>query len=533
MKESASRRDVKFPATHRKVRARLANSVNRILVTIVLALLSLGWAQELNGISLAVNGAFLDEAGPYYFKSHGDERAYARSAPLAQALGLDVDYDDTAKVLLFSNGRSEARIRATGDVTIGLRISTDALSIDGNAGEPSSMAILVDGVSYVPLEPIVRAFGGLSEWHAQYHLISVTTADRLARILPPPRVGRHDGFTRVALDLPGTFQMAASPGSTTLIVTVPGADASNFQQTIADGFVDSVAYRVVDGSVGLVIEATHPLDPVAGLGYRFSVTEAGVFYVDLGPDLRGEAIAALATADTPPALPAPIVVIDAGHSSTFPGARGYAVEEEVALAIALRLKALLEARGVEVILTREGSSALGTHNQDDLMTRASYATPDRNLFVSIHANAHDNPSANGIETLVFGRPLNPNVIDIAIKENGGGDLGQALTDDMIASANDIAGNILRESQLNYSLDLAAIVQEHLIDATGAHDREIKQAPLIVLNQARTPAILVEVGFVSNPDEGPRLATSTYQDTLARALAEGIGAFLRGEAVANR
>lgn len=533
MNKPAHDSDVKFTATPRIVRARLPVTVNRLLALLVLALISLGWAQELNGISLAVNGAFLDEAGPYYFKAYGDERAFARSAPLARALGLDVDYDESSKVLLFSDGRSQARLRATGDVATGLQLSADALSIDGRSGEPSPMAILVEGVSYVPIDQIVRAFGGVSDWHAQHHLISVTTADRLARTLTPPRIGRHEGYTRVALDLPGSVELAATPGGTTLIVTLPGADATNYQQTIGDGFVDSVAYRVVDGATALVIEALHPLDPVSGFGYRFSSTESGVFYVDLGPELRGEAIGTLGGVDTPPAPPTPVVVIDAGHSSTYPGAHGYVVEEEVALAIALRLAALLESEGIEVILTRDGHGGLGASNRDDLMTRASFATPERNLFVSIHANAHDDPNAHGIETLVFGRPLQPDVIETAIKENGGGDLGLALTDDMIASANDIAGNIIRESQLNYSLDLAATVQQQLIEATSARDRGIKQAPLIVLNQARTPAILVEVGFVSHPEEGALLATDAYQDTLARSLARGIGAFLRGETVANR
>jgi N-acetylmuramoyl-L-alanine amidase len=234
-----------------------------------------------------------------------------------------------------------------------------------------------------------------------------------------------------------------------------------------------------------------------------------------------------------PTAPRPVVVIDAGHSSTIPGARGYGAEEEVTLAIALRLRTLLEAEGIEVILTREGDRGVGANNRDDLMTRASYATPDRNLFVSIHANAHDRDDAHGIETLVFGRPLNQDVIATAIKENGGGDLGVAVTEDMIASANDIAGNILRESQLNYSLDLAATVQQHLIARTGARDRGIKQSPVLVLNQARTPAILVEVGFITHPEEGPRIGSSSYQDTLARALTAGIVSFLHGATVANR
>jgi N-acetylmuramoyl-L-alanine amidase len=65
------------------------------------------------------------------------------------------------------------------------------------------------------------------------------------------------------------------------------------------------------------------------------------------------------------------------------------------------LKRLLEARGVHVIMTRDDDTFLS------LPQRSTFATTDRNLFVSLHANAADNRSANGIETWVFGQPLDP------------------------------------------------------------------------------------------------------------------------------
>jgi N-acetylmuramoyl-L-alanine amidase len=78
--------------------------------------------------------------------------------------------------------------------------------------------------------------------------------------------------------------------------------------------------------------------------------------------------------------------------------------------------------------------------------------------------------------------------------------------------------------LNYSLGLAEHVQSRMVEATGATDRGVRQNLFYVIRNSRIPAILVELGFVSHPDEGRRLMRSDYRDALADALTEGILAF---------
>ena len=191
------------------------------------------------------------------------------------------------------------------------------------------------------------------------------------------------------------------------------------------------------------------------------------------------------------------------------------------LSVALKLKKRLEEAGLEVILTRDTDTFL------TLQQRSAFATPERNIFVSIHANSAPSTSASGIETWVFGRPLDPSLIERAIEENGGGVLGEELTEVARQTADEFAADILREAQLNYSLALAEAVQSHLVSATGARDRGVRANLFYVIRTARIPAILVELGFVSNAEEGAKLATDSYQDTLADGLAEGILTFLRG------
>ena len=107
---------------------------------------------------------------------------------------------------------------------------------------------------------------------------------------------------------------------------------------------------------------------------------------------------------------------------------------------------------------------------------------------------------------------------------GGGELGEQLTAQAAENA-DIAGDILRETQLNYSLGLANLVQDRLIEATGATDRGVRQNLFYVIRNSRIPAILVELGFVSHPEEGRKLMRADYREDLSQALADGVLDFL--------
>ena len=542
--------------TREDARARLPFSVSRrrtpFLVVALAILLGLAagiaMAQERHNF-LSIDGVLNDDAGPFYFIAQGDSgNAYMRASAFAAAAGLDLRYDAATKRLTFSAGIREVVIDATSDVRDGLIKRPGLVRYPGGALD-SPMAILVDGTSYVPITPIVAALGGDSGWHASARVVTIDLPDFSAGVqLAAPRIGLNDGFTRVALDLPAGYAFQVAVNGSSLAVLLPGAHAPALVRDLADDpHVEQVAYQVLDGVVALVVHTRHPLAPT-GLGYAVGTIPRGTtdtLYVDFAPDLHGGAATPMAdgvTAVAPLPLPAtdPLamaqaperrytVVIDAGHGGHDPGAvSDWAREKEVVLDVALRLKALLEAEGVVVIVTRGNDTFL------TLQERSTFATTDRNVFVSIHANAADASSAHGIETWVFGRPLDPALIDRAIDENGGGDVGAARTEEAARIATDIAGDILRETQLNYSVALAELVQSRLVDATGANDRGVRQNLFYVIRNSRIPAILVELGFVSNPDEGQKLGEAGYRADLADALADGILTFLReGGTLARR
>jgi N-acetylmuramoyl-L-alanine amidase len=537
----------------------------------VLLSLSTTLAQERHNY-LAINAELADDdIGPYYFIQYGNSTdAYAKASLFARAFGLDVIFDNTTKTLSFRQHTTIATFQATDNVADGLQKREGALNINGQR-HLSPKAIIVGGVSYVAISPLVEAFGGTSEFDTQNLVLFVESAPPVAAVPEPepqavsalagngtlsaPRYAFHNESSRVAVDIPAGSEYKVFVEGNQLVIQFPALNAAAFHRAVDDPFLEQVSVGSLSGNPALIIDTRYPLNP-SGAGYKVALLPASsakpdheVLYVDFAPNLSGQAVSALnerpevtlsgAAATPVPVATAPsgnrkVVVIDPGHGGRFPGAQGYVAEEEVALAISQKLKALLEAQGIEVRMTRTGDYHLGDTLAADLRARSNMATPDINLFVSVHANSAQTNSAHGIETYVFGQPLNDSLIALAIKENGGGELGRELTAEAQRVADNITGNIFREAQLNFSLKLAEMVQNKMVTATGARDRGVKQNVFHVISNARSPAILVEVGFVNNPTEGPKLGTPEYQALLANALAEGIINFLhQGDAVAQQ
>lgn len=521
-----------------------------LLALSLLLSLALAGAQERHNY-LAVNGELVDDAGPYYFVSHGDSsNAFAKATPLAEALGLTVRYLENERLLRFESERRTVDFLATADLSVGLTKREASVRVTTLEGARESLAspqaLLVNGAAYVAITPLVKALDADADWHPERRLITIDVAQSPAASgyeLAGPRTGQQGEFSRVAVDIPLEGEYGVRVGGGAVLLTFPGARADAATTRVNDGFLESVEVRPAAAGTTVLIRAQHGVTP-SGSGFlvgELQKENLRTIYVDLAPQLRGaELVGAAEVPDSPPPQAQPqrseqpvalagvpefrqVVVLDAGHGGHDPGASSaYATEKWVVLEVTLKLKALLEREGIEVILTRSDDTFR------TLQERSTYSSSDRNIFVSIHANSARSSSASGIETWIFGEPLEPGMLERAIRENGGGAEGQALTEEARLTAASLAADILREAQLNYSLELAETVQRHLVSATGAVDRGVRRNLFYVIRNARIPAILVEIGFVSNEAEGRRLTQDAYQDTLARGLADALLQFLRGE-----
>ncbi len=216
----------------------------------------------------------------------------------------------------------------------------------------------------------------------------------------------------------------------------------------------------------------------------------------------------------------PLVVLDPGHGGEDWGARGPAgeLEKTIALAIARHVATRLQARGVAVRLTRESDEAIPLQQRTAVANRLK-----ANAFVSIHANASPARAARGAETYF----MSAEASDVQA--------AQAAAEENAATPPDtvqlILWDLAQVANLNESARLARTVQERLNTLHDTRDRGVKQAPFLVLTGATMPAVLVEVGFLSNPEEAARLNERRGQEAVATALAEAILEFLENASVA--
>ncbi len=214
-------------------------------------------------------------------------------------------------------------------------------------------------------------------------------------------------------------------------------------------------------------------------------------------------------------LSAKTIVIDAGHGGKDPGGGiGNIIEKPIALNIAKKVGAVLTTKGYTVLLTRD------TDRYIPLKERTAYATRHKaDLFLSIHANASDNPKANGIETYYLDVTSTDKDAELlAAREN-------ANSGYSIQELESLLKELIVESKSEDSRRLAVYVQRELVAATGAADRGVKHARFVVLIGTRVPAILIETGFITNPTESKKLTSDAYQQKLADAIVRGVEKFL--------
>lgn len=241
----------------------------------------------------------------------------------------------------------------------------------------------------------------------------------------------------------------------------------------------------------------------------------------LGTLAAGLAPAGVLAAEGPAPERFDTVVVDAGHGGEDHGARGPRglLEKDLVLDLARRVSQRITAQGLTVVMTRDADRFVPL---DERTRLANAAGPD--LFLSIHANASPLKKVTGIETFF----ASPEATDeaaraLAQQENlafGPAAARMAEGDPLRA----ILGDLLATEHLAGAQEFAGLVQRRLADAEASRSRGVKQAPFVVLMGVHSPAVLVEVGFITNANEERRLASGKERDRIADGLAEAVAVF---------
>jgi N-acetylmuramoyl-L-alanine amidase len=212
------------------------------------------------------------------------------------------------------------------------------------------------------------------------------------------------------------------------------------------------------------------------------------------------------------------IVIDPGHGGKEVGAIGPAglQEKDITLAIARRLAGVLERRlNARVVLTRTGDELI---TLDDRTSIANQYKAD--LFVSIHLNASVVRDARGTETYFLSLDASDELARKAADRENASAVNTPSTGG-VSDLRMILWDLAQQEYLKESSRLAELIQDEMNVLAGIQSRGVKQAPFKVLVGATMPAALVEVGFVSNPEEEAKLGSEEFQARIAETLASAI------------
>jgi N-acetylmuramoyl-L-alanine amidase len=358
----------------------------------------------------------------------------------------------------------------------------------------------------------------------------------------------YPDYCRIAFSSPASFPHRVEKNGAFLIVRIDSSQNLRVQrEPFRSRWVRTLGWSKAVGGYTVTIEAVRS-DFDHGF---FTLSNPFQLILDIRPAASGtapageeapaaeaepkEAQQAPAEAVVPAPRPAPsaeagarkvkTVVIDPGHGGMEAGARGKfgALEKDVTLALALKLKAAIERNlAFRVILTRDRDTDVS------LVNRAALANNNKaDLFISIHANGSRRQKAQGSETFF----LSLNASDeesrrLAEMENISEEFEGTIVGDNQDEIKMILWDMAQSGFVRQSSQLAEIIQGELNGLLGTANRGIKQAPFKVLTGVACPAVLVEVAFISNPDEERKLGNDAFQDQVVQALYRGLLGFLR-------
>lgn len=440
--------------------------------------------------------------------------------------------------------------RVTGATTVSLRTRSVVLtpdrtvvSVQGRLVSLAAPPIRQDGRLLVTPEFVTRVLGVVVDQRLEYRRpgrLMVLGDLRVPRVVTRAEFGPNAAQVIFEISPPTEATVVTAVGQVTVTFAADAVDAAVPALPAAPGQGLLQAIRPGDGTPTLTLVT----------GPRFATHRASVQTVDAGTsrlvvDLLATGAESLTAAAPPapasppaappvpasppaPALGSPydsmntgvrIVVLDPGHGGEANGSEGArgTLEKDITLQVSRRVKTLIESRlGLRVVMTRDDDRTLG---QDE---RAAIANNNRaDLFVSIHANAAARPTLKGAE--VYSLSVNPADLEARRRVP---DPAQALP--QLGGGTRVIELILWETaqlrHLDQSASLAAMVEASFRSRVDMSPRPVQQAPFRVLVGANMPAVLVEIGYLSNPDEEKALATGSHQDRIALAIFEAISTF---------
>ena len=343
------------------------------------------------------------------------------------------------------------------------------------------------------------------------------------------RLWRAPDHTRIVLDLSGptTHSVMELRGPDRLVLDIKGAAMQGVLTDlplegtpitrVRSGIRGGEDLRVVFDLAAKIEPSSFELPPNERTGHRLVLD-----LYDTSPAAPVEAPKKLTKTVQQIDKRRPVVVaIDAGHGGEDPGASGpnKLREKTVVFAIANRLKKKLEASpNYRPVMIRSGDYYVSLKGRRELARKHQ-----ADLFISIHADAFTHPSANGASVYALStRGASSTAAQfLADKENAADLVGGVAVSEM----DDVLAGVLTDLSMTATLDSSLSVGKEVLEEMGGfarlHKKQVEQAAFSVLKSPDIPSILVETGFISNPQEAKSLNSAGYQEKMASAIYRGV------------
>jgi N-acetylmuramoyl-L-alanine amidase len=344
------------------------------------------------------------------------------------------------------------------------------------------------------------------------------TAKAASIALEEMRYRSYPSFTRVVVETGGALAYVVVSGREEIRVRLPRLLLGRARtEEIADGLVKEIRLEPSGGDA--VLRVT--LEGQAGEVRTASLQDP--FRLVL--DIYRQREAAGNERGTPAIEPLRLIVLDAGHGGHDPGATGPSgvMEKDVVLDVTRRAARLVEeGLAVKVALSRSTDVFV------PLRDRTAFASKQRaDLFVSIHANAHPRAVSEGVEVyFLSSEASDSDARQVAAIENGVIQLespGSRQKSDVLKS---ILWDLAQSEFQHESSFMAETVLDSMTRSLQLVPRGVKQAGFYVLGGATMPAILIEIGFLTNKKEERKLATPEYREAVAQAIYAGLSEYKR-------
>lgn len=373
--------------------------------------------------------------------------------------------------------------------------------------------IVADGKPYVPWQFFQGLLSKVSAmdvtWDASTRVLTLRPQQRDA-VAVQVSVANVQGISKIVISLsaPAEYGIVKEPNAYVVRFRSP-VRAPFVEQTYEDPHIAKVAFAGTDLRIQLTAA------DVVGDAYQLDSPPRIVL------DLRKAAAPAPGGPQPLPGLKPPTelpgirtIVIDPGHGGKEVGAVGPGglMEKDITLAVARKLaNALASKTGARIVLTREDDSLVSLDQRTAIANQYK-----ADLFLSVHMNAAVVKNAKGSETYFLSLEASDELAKKAAENENVVSSGSSSSD-----LNLILWDLAHQAYVDESSRFAQAIQEELNSATSVANRGVKQAPFKVLVGATMPAALVEVGFITNPEEEVKLQSEEFQNLMVDALTRAV------------